>query len=248
MTLKTKGLVIREQKVSDGDCVVTLLTEDRGVIRVWTKGIFNPKSRNSGARLFCYSEFTLYKSRERYSLNSADLIEGFFALRRDISVVALCSYMSQVAYSLLDENAETDEVLPLVLNCFHLAAEGKKSLRLIKACFEMRLASILGYTPLLDACEKCGSAEFPPEGVSWLDLQSGVLRCDGCRESASGQAPLPPAVLLAIRHIVSAEAGRLFSFSLGDENLILLEQTTEKYLLTQCGRGFPALDFYKGLE
>ena len=246
MTFKTKALVIREQKVSDGDCVVTLLTEDRGVIRVWTKGIFNPKSRNSGARLFCFSEFTLYKSRERYSLNSADLIEGFFALRRDISVVALCSYISQVTYSLLDENAETDEVLPLALNCFHLAAEGKKPLRLIKACFEMRLASILGYTPLLDACEKCGSAEFTPEGVAWLDLQSGVLRCDGCREAAS--IPLPPAVLQAIRHIITVDAARLFSFSLGEENLLLLEQTTEKYLLTQCGRGFPALDFYKGLE
>jgi len=247
MTFKTKGLVIREQKVSDGDCVVTLLTEDRGVIRVWTKGIFNPKSRNSAARLFCFSEFTLFKSRERYSLNSADLIEGFFALRRDISVVALCSYISQVSYSLLDENAETDEVLPLALNCFHLAAEGKKPLRLIKACFEMRLASILGFTPLLDACEKCGSADFEPEGVAWLDLQSGVLRCDGCREAAFS-APLPPAALQAVRHIVSAESGRVFSFSLGEENLLLLEQTTEKYLLTQCGRGFPALDFYKGLE
>ncbi|MBR5769687.1 MAG: DNA repair protein RecO, partial [Clostridia bacterium] len=196
--------------------------------------------------LFCYSEFALYKSRERYSLNSADLIEGFFALRRDISVVALCSYMSQVAYSLLDENAETAEILPLVLNCFHLAAEGKKPLRQIKACFEMRLASILGFTPLLDACEKCGSADFAPEGVSWLDVQSGVLRCDACREAAS--VPLSPAVLQAVRHIVSAEAGRLFSFSLGEENLLLLEQVTEKYLLTQCGRGFPALDFYKGLE
>ncbi|MBQ9558019.1 MAG: DNA repair protein RecO [Clostridia bacterium] len=248
MTLKTRGLVIREQKVSDGDCVVTLLTEDRGVIRVWTKGIFNPKTRNAGARLFCYSEFTLYKSRERYTLNSADLAEGFFALRRDITVVALCSYISQVIYSLLDEYAETAEILPLVLNCFHLAAEGKKPLRLIKACFELRLASILGYTPLLGDCEKCGKPDFPPEGIAWLELTSGALRCEGCREAASGQTPVTPAALLAMRHIVSANAGHIFSFSLGDENLLLLGQATEKYLLAQCGRGFPALDFYKGLE
>ncbi len=248
MTLKTKGLVIREQKVSDGDCVITLLTEDRGVIRVWTKGIFNPRSRNSGARLFCYSEFTLYKSRERYSLNSADLAEGFFALRRDISVVALCSYISQVVYSLLDEYAETADILPLVLNCFHLAAEGKKPLKLIKACFELRLAAILGYAPLLGDCEKCGRPDFPPEGIAWLDLTSGALRCEGCRESASGTTPITPAVLLAMRHVVSAEAGRVFSFSLGGENLLLLGQTAEKHLLAQCGRGFPALDFYKGLE
>ena len=248
MTLKTKGLVIREQKVSDGDCVITLLTEDRGVIRVWTKGIFNPKSKNAGARLFCYSEFSLYKSRERYSLNSADLIEGFFALRRDISVVALCSYFAQVVYSVLDEYAETAEILPLALNCFHIAASGSKPLRLIKACFELRLASLLGYTPLLGDCEKCGKADFPPEGVAWLDLQSGALRCGGCREAASGTTPVTPAVLAAMRHIVSAEPGRLFSFSLGGDNLLLLEQTTEKYLLAQSGRGFPALDFYKGLE
>jgi hypothetical protein len=51
-----------------------------------------------------------------------------------------------------------------------------------------------------------------------------------------------------MRHVVSAEAGRVFSFSLGGENLLLLGQTAEKHLLAQCGRGFPALDFYKGLE
>lgn len=248
MTLKTMGLVIREQKVSDGDCVITLLTDTCGVIRVWTKGIFNPKSKNSGARLFCYSEFSLYKSRERYSLNSADQVEGFFALRRDICALSLCSYISQAVYSLLDEYAETAQILPLVLNCFHLAADGKKPLALIKACFELRFASLLGYTPLLDCCEACGSVEFEPNGIAWLDNQSGVLLCEGCRISAVDTQPLPPAVLLAMRHIVSAEAAKLFSFSLGGENLLALERSTEKYLLTQCGRSFPALDFYKGLE
>ncbi len=247
MTVKTKGLVIREQKVAESDCVITLLTDSYGVIRVWTRGIFNPKSRNSAARLFCFSEFTLFKSRDRYSLNSADLIEGFFNLRRDITALSLCSYISQAVSSLLDEYAETAEILPLVLNCFHLAAGGKKPLSLIKSCFEFRLCSLLGYTPLLDSCEKCESTEFAPDGLSCLDLQSGTLTCTGCSDLRGTCVTLTPAVLLALRHIISAPAEKLFSFSLGGENASLLGQVTEKYLITQCGKSFPALDFYKGL-
>ena len=247
MTVKTKGLVIREQKVAENDCVITLLTDAYGVIRVWTKGIFNPKSRNSAARLFCFSEFTLFKSRDRYSLNSVDLIDGFFNLRRDIVALSLCSYISQVAASLLDEYAETSDILSLVLNCFYLAAENKKPLELIKSCFEFRLASLLGYTPLLSSCEGCESTDFPPEGISCLDLQSGTVTCVSCSRIKSSVIRIPPAVLLALRHIISAPAEKLFSFSLGGENAALLGQVTEKYLITQCGRSFPALDFYKGL-
>ena len=244
MQIKTSALVIREQKVADGDCVVTLLTGDKGVIRVWAKGIYSPKSKNSGARLFSYSDFTLFHSKERYTLNRADSNEIFFDLRKDISRLALCSYFAQLLFTLLDENDDSSLLLPLTLNCFHLAAEGTKDLRLIKACFELRLASIIGYEPTVDSC-LCGMGT-----PSLFDCQEGAFFCESCRRESEHNAlliPVAPSVVRAMHHIISAPLSKVFSFSVGNDTLSSLSALTERFLLTQCGRTFSSLDFYKSI-
>lgn len=248
MTFKTRGLVIREQKVGESDCVITLLTDKYGVIRVWAHGIFSPKSKNPGARLFCLSDFTIFNSKEKHTLNSSDKIEGFFNLRSNLASMYLCSYFCEVLFSLLDENSETGDILSLALNCFHLLCEGKKDPVLVKACFEMRLASLLGYTPSVFECERCGKTEFSPSDAFFLDLKNGTLHCSECSPATQYSYTVSPAVLQAIRHIIESEPDRLFSFSLGEDSMRALDEITEKYLMIQSARAFPTLDYYKGIR
>lgn len=248
MTIKTKGLVIREQKVGESDCVITLLTEEYGVIRVWAHGIFSPKSKNPGARLFCLSDFNIFKSKDKYTLNSSDKKEGFFNLRSNLAAMYLCSYFCEVLFSVLEENSETKDILSLTLNCFHLLCEEKKDPVIVKTCFEMRLASLLGYTPSIFECDKCGKEDFSSGESFFMDLQNGTLNCSDCAPSTQYAYTVPYAVLLAIRHIITAEPGKLFSFSLGEENMKILDELTEKYLMIQCGRSFTTLNYYKGIK
>ena len=62
MQIKTDGLIIRDLNVGEDDRIVTILTRSRGVVRASARGARRVKSRLSTAtRLFCYSDFTLFK-------------------------------------------------------------------------------------------------------------------------------------------------------------------------------------------
>ena len=54
-------------------------------------------------------------------------------------------------------------------------------------------------------------------------------------------------IIEAMRYICLCDPKKLFSFSLGEENVKLLAQLTESYFVTQLERGFSTLDFYKSL-
>ena len=83
----------------------------------------------------------------------------------------------------------------------------------------------------------------------FFDLSAGVLECSRCRsfEPSGIRLPVSAGTVQAMQYISSCESKRLFSFDLGDENMLQLSQITEAYLTTQLERGFSTLDFYKSL-
>jgi DNA repair protein RecO (recombination protein O) len=139
-----------------------------------------------------------------------------------------------------------DKTEPLVqLTCSQEEALDKlgKAELLVKSVFELRSASIAGYTPDLFGCHICGSQE-----CVLFDISGGALLCDKCKGTAEGiRLPVTPAILEAMRYITYCDARKLFSFSLGEDALQQLSSVTEAYLTTQLERGFSTLDFYKSL-
>ncbi|MPN55486.1 DNA repair protein RecO [bioreactor metagenome] len=91
----------------------------------------------------------------------------------------------------------------------------------MKAAFELRLLCLAGYEPLLDACADCGEEEQEKQRFSTAD---GVLRCDDCAQGTKEEFQLTGPALSAMRYISSADARRLFSFTLEENALDLLEQ------------------------
>ena len=59
--------------------------------------------------------------------------------------------------------------------------------------------------------------------------------------------PVSAGMLDAISYICFCNSKKLFSFRIGQENMMQLSSLTEAYLSTQLERGFSALDFYKSL-
>ena len=110
--------------------------------------------------------------------------------------------------------------------------------------FELRAACYAGYMPDLGGCHLCGN-----DAPDYFDLSAGVLECSRCRsfEPSGIRFPVSTGVLQAMRFISACDPKRIFSFELGEDNLLLLSQIAEAYLLTQLERGFSALDFYKSL-
>lgn len=246
MKFRTDGLIIKEKNIGEQDKLVSVLTKSHGVIRAFAKGAKNIKSQKCApTSLLSYSALTVYKGRDSYVIGEARSIKIFSKLRSDVRKMCLAQYFCELALTVCPREAPAEKQLSLLLNSLYLISEGKRDERLVKACLEMRLAALAGYMPDLLMCRSCG--EYSSDVMYFLPA-SGVLECSSClRGGRDGAVALTPASLTALRHTVYADDDKLFSFSLSDRGLELLNLASESYLQYQFEKTFNTLNFYKAI-
>lgn len=243
MQTTTKGLVIREQTIGESDRLVTLLTADLGLVKAFVRRAKTMKSQSlSSTSLFAYSEFNLYKGKDAYVIDKAVPIEIFFDLRNDIEKLALAQYFAQLTYYLGAEEQPSEEMLRVVLNSLHLLCKGNKNIKIIKSAVEIRMLSLGGYMPNILACYRCGTYETD---IMYFDIEEGCIYCKDCYRNNAITAPL--GVITALRYICLSDVSKIFSFKLSNDNLSILSDITEKYLLSRVDGRLTTLEFYKSL-
>ena len=242
----TSGVVLRVTDTKETDRILTVLTADRGKIPLIARGARRKNSRLAAAcQLPAYSELTIYKRGGWYMLDEASPLELFDALGRDIELLALASWFCELTEAVCAEETPAPEVLSLLLNALYALCYTDRPPRLVKAAFQFRLMALAGFEPLADGCALCGrgDAEAP-----MLDVQGGFVTCGGCRGPDAGlRLPLTAGGLAALRHVLTADGKRLYSFTLEPGALAALDHAGEAFVSAQLERGFRTLDYYKSL-
>ena len=246
MQLAVKGLVLRVNETGADNRFLTVLTGERGIISVFFRGPGARKPKMGSTEALCYSQFMLFQSRERYIVNSADLLELFFPLRQDIERLSLAQYFCQLLQVVVPEEEPAAEFLRLTLNTLHFLGKPKRSPAFLKALFELRSLSLAGFMPDLVGCAGCGCFE---KGRMFFSPKQGNLLCGECLEELRGEGylSLSPSALAAMRHIIYSPLEKLFSCTASGESLNILARCAERYVLYQTARTYTALDFYNQL-
>lgn len=247
MLITTDGLVIKQRTMDTDDSLLTILTKDLGVVYAYAKGAKRMKSSLlSSTELLCYSHFVLFKNRERYSVNNADLNQVFFGVREDITKLSLATYFAQLSGIVLPVEEPEEEALRLFLNCLHLLEKDKLPQTQLKAIFELRLMTLCGFMPDLVGCAGCGTYEAVE---MYFVPQSGEILCGNCKgRTATAVFPLSRSVLQAMRHIIYSDFSKLFAFALAPESLEQLSLASERFVKAQVDTPLPTLDFYQSLQ
>lgn len=254
MTSEVRGLVLRAVDWRESDRLLTVYTEEQGLITVLARGARSMKSRKMAAcQQFCYATFQLTKQGEYLRCSSAELIESFFELRATLAGMALAGYICEVMCYVCTADPEP-ELLRLALNSLFAIAGKKAPFPQIKAVFEARCAAIIGFMPEVSGCYLCGEKN----GSFSLDVMDGQLTCAACREKAAFDAPadddghelrlivlLPEGAKFAFDYAVHCPQAKLFSFRIPPEDFAAFSDAAEKYLLHHLERDFPTLDFYR---
>lgn len=241
------GLTIRSVNYRESDQILTVLTEDRGLLTVKARGTRRKESRTRAAsQLFTLSRMTLFEQRGRFVLHEAEILQQFPGLSTSLTSLSLASYFAEVLGTEAEDSPASPEVLRLALNCLYALSHGLCPERAVKAAFELRYMALAGYSPALDRCCVCGRADIPAPRVM---LAAGTVRCGSCPAPGQGgaEAILSPASLDCARYLLSCDLKKLFSFRLAEEELSRLGRFTERYLLTCMEREFRTLDFYKNV-
>ena len=242
MRLNTDGLIIREVQTGEADRLVTVLTRDMGVIKAFVRGARSIKSRSlSATQLLGYSRFSIYISRDTYTIDEAEPIEVFFGIRSDFARTSLAMYFCELICELAPEGADCAEILSLALNTLYLLANNRLPVHQLKAVFEMRLLSLTGYMPALVGCEVCG--KYADETM-FFDTESAQLFCSECKRPVHA-IELTVGVVTALRHICLADPQKIFSFTLSNSGLKALADISERYLLATTQRRYKSLELYK---
>ena len=247
MRITTDGIVVRQKNIGERDRLITLLTRDQGMVTAYANGARSPRSPlASSTELLTYSNFVLFSYKGRTTVDAASAEQVFFGVRQDVELLALGTYLAQLCTEVLPEGEQDPHCLRLLLNSLYLLNEGKRSPDFIKPVFELRLLAISGFMPDLVACQNCGCYESDP---MFFLPEAGELRCAACMTGQeTGALPLAPGVLAAMRYILYSDFEKLFSFTLPEEGLRQLDRVSERFLLAQLERDFPALHFYRTVK
>ena len=225
MFINTSGIVLREVLYKDHSKILTVLTSSEGKLTVSAHGAHRKNSKLAAVTgLLVFSEMTLLKKKDRWTMTEARSVEQFTGLRDDLKLLALGTYIAELTEAVADEDSPNPELLPLCLNALYALSEKLKTPEFVKPVFELRLMAISGFEPVLGHISTSGGDTFSTMEEGNLMLSAGAYS--------------------AAKYVLDCEAKKLFSFTLSDAAMKELSKSTESYLLAHLDRTFRTLDYY----
>ncbi len=257
MHTEVKGLVLKTVKLKESDVLLTIFTEEQGIVTALARGAKSLKNRNMAAsQQFCYASFILYDRADKYWVKESTVIDSFYGIRDTIEGLALATYIAELLLDVAVEERET-ELLRLALNSLFAIASGKYDKNKIKAVFEIRSATILGFMPEISACRTCGKQT----GDFFFDIMAGAIQCRECRDNRASEddtlseaheghivSLLTEGARYALEYAVKAPIERLFSFNINEEDMRFFSSAAEKYVVNHFDKNYKSLEFYNEVK
>lgn len=254
--IRIRGLVIRTVDVRESDRMMTVFSEEMGVVSAMARGARSLKSRQFSATMqYCYGQYVLAEKDGHYWVREAELIESFFDIRKTLPGLALAAYICEVLSYVTTAEADRD-LLRLSLNSLYAIGSGRYTADTVKASFEIRACSILGFMPDVVACRQCGCRR----GDFLLDVMDGSVLCFSCRDTWQAEEAAHAAAVdfrenrvvcllsegakYAMEYCIFCPLEKIFSFRISNEDMRLFSKAAETYLLHHLERTFKTLDFY----
>lgn len=151
-TIKTSGIVIRKLNLGEADKILTVLTRDRGKIRILAKGVRRPKAKLTGfADLFQYNDWILAEGRNWDIVTAATTVERFVGDDTTLSQVGLMYYIGELTDKLIEETQTVPGSFELLRETLAYIKRHPQS-GSPRAYFEMKLLTVLGFAPELKQC------------------------------------------------------------------------------------------------
>jgi DNA repair protein RecO (recombination protein O) len=219
-----EAVVIGGMDYREADRIVTLFTLEHGVLRALARGAKRSTRRFAGAlELFAHLSLRLVLKEGLCTLEEADAVTIFPAIRQDFAKIGLASYACELVAALLPEGMANRRVFRLVIAYLLHLGEGPASLS-DRRFFEINLLNILGYRPPLEECAGCGE-RLAADGGRWHQGAAGIY----CRRCSPGGERLSAATLDQLRRSLGtgrfgqirlspaelAEAGALLDAAIG---------------------------------
>ena len=191
---RAEGVVLRRRNLGEADSIFTVLSEREGKFDAIAKGVRKSKSRMRGhLEPLTRSRFLIAQGRSLDIFTQAETVSAYRALREDLDASAEALYCLELVDRFTEERQPLPELYAALVEVLE-ALEGGAGASATRH-FELRMLSILGYEPQIDACAVCEGRL--PEREAVLSPAVGGLVCSVCRgESGGGRIVSVPVIKL----------------------------------------------------
>lgn len=181
MITDTEGIILRQIKAAYGRRMVLLFSKKYGKISAGTS--ISEKGRNKSAlamRPFTYGRYELFKNRDSYNINGAEVLKSFYKIGEDVDKYMNSSYVLEFTEKVLIEEQPSQAMFSLILDFFRVMENRQKSHGTLVLGYEVKTLKIMGVLPQMDRCIACNepcSKENPPV---YLSIRDGGVICKNC--------------------------------------------------------------------
>ena len=162
--------------------MIVLFTKQYGKLSAGTS--VNEKSRSKAAlalRPFTYAEYDIFKGREAYSINSAQVNKSFYSIGEDIDRFMNASAFIEYLDKVLEEGVPAPKLFDLSLDFLQSVSECRHGTDTLLYAFIVKTFRMLGVAPELSCCVNCGKTpEKFGEGFRMFSVSGGGIVCPEC--------------------------------------------------------------------
>lgn len=178
----TPAIVLRRMDYGDHDCILTLLTEEKGKVSVLAKNAKKSVKRFSGTlELFYILDLVIRENPRMSYLMETSVSEAFENIRWDILKTAYASYWAETVVQFMEEGIKQAGLYSLLTHCLSGLNSDKRPPEEWSIYFHLKFLELTGHSPELSHCLSCGTVLDKIQSVRIrFDIKTGGIVCNRC--------------------------------------------------------------------
>jgi DNA repair protein RecO (recombination protein O) len=243
---RIEAIVTHRSDWGEADRLLTVLSRERGKLRLNAKGARKVGSRKSGhVELFVRSSMLIAKGRGDIDIVSqVETIDAYRGLREDLTRSTYAHYAVELSDAFAEEGSEQPELFDLLADTLQWI-ESTDNLPLTARYFELQLLTLAGFQPQVFFCAGQGEPLqeiAPDEFYGWSPAAGGVLCPDHARDR-SDASRLSLTALKVLRHALRTNYAAFTALTLRDGILSETEQVMLRYVQFVLERKVKSVEF-----
>lgn len=244
---RTDAIILRRADFGEADRIITVLTPDRGKIRLLAKGVRKTTSRKAGhVELFMLTNLLVARGRTWDIISQAEIVETYRHLREDLDKTSQAYYVAELVDRFLEEHDPNQPLFELLAVTL-ARLEHLDNLFLVLRYFEMHLLSLTGFQPQLHFCVVTQEPIQPVDNNYFHIVDGGVLSAEAGHMRPNAE-PLPLAVLKVLRFLQTEPWEKVAKLQLSSATRQHVERLLMGYITYTLERQLKSVDFMRKVQ
>ena len=167
---KLEGLCIKASPLGENDRLITILTDDLGILRLAAPGARRPKSSLTSASPLTYLSMQIFGKRSLKSIRQIKIIKSYTGLGKNIETLAAAQAITELTFLLVGNNDKQQNYLSCVLahldRIYLYEVPKEEDIKMLSMSIQslIHLLAIGGINLPINHCCKTGVPIIPPLG------------------------------------------------------------------------------------